>query len=244
MAVPGDGQEPVVWSSSPRSFARRSLTRNTATAASVATAPVASNTTTIIDRCRRSRAGDRGVQRRRSRRPRSCRRERAPGGCPRSTSVSGVTQPDRLDRRRQHAQREHDARDQEQGAGRRLRVGPRLLARLDADRGEQEADREDRADAEPPSTTTSSGQSIRPGSNGTPRTSTPTASVIAAPIAPTADPSDAASEDHGQEVARADVDVLAASGSARGRRGSIQARPLTPARTNDQSALPTTTNAR
>ena len=155
----GPGQEPVVWSSSPRSLARRSLARKTAVAASVATVPVTSKATTISPAvgasCRPAIAeGDPGPP--------------IPVGPPgnsaaRTPSIHHVErrhEADGLDADRQDREREDRPADEEQRAGDRLRVRPRLLAGLEADRRERPRSRRSRRGRRA-MTTTRSGQSIR-----------------------------------------------------------------------------------
>ena len=159
--VPASGpadQEPVVWSSSPRSFARRSLARKTAIAASVASVPVTSKATTIVGGVRRGCPGD-GWSTAIPSPPidgEPAREERLPDAL--DPPAERVSRPIDLDGVGQHDEREHRAADQEQRAGDRLRVGPRLLAGLEADRGQHHADRDDRRQARATMTTTSSGQ--------------------------------------------------------------------------------------
>ena len=200
-------QEPVVRSSSPRSLARRSLARKTRMAASVTSAPVTSKARTISAASGAAvpvSCSNSDARRRRSTRPgreqRSAdaldppaqRRERPIAWTGAGRTPSGNTAP--LTRNSAPATR--------------LGVGPRLLAGLQADRGHEDADRDDRRRARGPSRPRAAASRCAPRSNGTPRRSTPTASVMSAPDRPDREPRDAAAEQHDQEVARADVDVL------------------------------------
>ena len=139
--------EPVVRSSSPSSLAWRSLDRKMAVAASVASAPVTHNARTMVvasgaaepvtavhsDPSPPIDDGPSGATARRT---------------PATHQVTGLMSPMTSSDVGQDGEREHDARDQEQRPGERVRVRPALLARLEADRGQQHADREDRHDAQ------------------------------------------------------------------------------------------------
>ena len=119
-------------------------------AASVTSAPVASKATST------SRRIGRGLPVSRSKREPG---PPIPVGLPgtsarRTPSIhqhSGESEAECLERVGQDAQREHRPRHEEERARDGLRVVPRVLVGLDADRGHEDADRHDRGEAERPS---------------------------------------------------------------------------------------------
>ena len=96
----------------------------------------------------RGRAGQARPQAVRARRPTTGRPGRPRAGRPRSTRSAASAGPTAWTACGRTDSGKTDAAHEEQGAGHRLRVRPRLLAGLEADRGEQDADGDDRAQAE------------------------------------------------------------------------------------------------
>ena len=133
----------------------------------------------------------------------------APAGRPSIHHVQRHEQADRLDRVGQHGRA--GTRRPSRGTARpatRLRVGPRFLAGLEADRRHEDADGDDRRRGRATIATTSSGQSTRPASNGDAEEDDADGERDERAHAAHADAGHAAAEQHDQEVARADVDVL------------------------------------
>ena len=183
---------------SPRSLARRSLQRNATAVTSVATAPVTSKATTIVVALGNELPGQLRVQRSSAADRARVRPGRAPAGRPRATTSAGrpARAPGPAAGRTDSGKTAPETRNS--APGDRLRVGPRLLAGLQADRGEDDPDRDDRDEPEGHDHDQQRPVDDRPDRTGRPRTSTPMASVIAAPIAPTRDPGRAPTEQDDQ----------------------------------------------
>ena len=201
-------QEPVVRSSSPRSFARRSLARKIPVAASVTSAPVTSKATTIV-----AGSGEAVPVTEVHRLP----GPPIAGRAAREDRVADALDPP--------GQRASPARAPGRGSGRTAsgKTAPLTRKRAPGDAPPGSATtpaasggRSPRAgrrwrviEARPRTmTTASSGQTTAPGSNGTPRRRTPNGDRDDRAHRPDADARDAAAQQDDQEVARADVDVL------------------------------------